>query len=117
MQGKTQEDRFLGLEPVEELSVLNLKPNQICKLEKSAYGLIHALWRKELDKTLRELNFIPAPFDPCAYVLYKSGQKSLSGVLGIHVDDGLCGGDQYFEAQIAKFEEGRTNAFHSGPRK
>lgn len=107
LQGKTQEDRVLGLEPVEELrKALKLQPNQICKLEKSAYGLIDApyLWHKELDRTLRDLNFIPAPFDPCAYVLYKPGQSKISGVLGVHVDDGLGGGDQYFEEQISKLE-------------
>ena len=105
LQGKTQQDRVLGLEPVEELrKAMKLEPNQICKLEKPGYGLIDApyLWHKELDKTLRDLNFIPAPFDPCAYVRYKPGQNKISGVLGVHVDDGLCGGDQYFEGQIAK---------------
>ena len=107
LQGKTQEDRVLGLEPVEELrKALKLQPNQICKLEKSAYGLIDApyLWHKELDRTLRDLNFIPAPFDPRAYVLYKPGQSKISGVLGVHVDDGLGGGDQCFEEQISKLE-------------
>lgn len=66
LQGKTQEDRILGLEPVEEFrKAMKLEPNQICKLEKSAYAPY--LWHKELDKTLRDSNFIPTPCDPCAY--------------------------------------------------
>lgn len=43
LQGKTQEGRAVGIEPVEELkSALNLKNGQVCKLEKSAYGIIDA---------------------------------------------------------------------------
>ena len=83
---------------------MNLKENQVCKLEKS--GLIDApfLRYKELDRTLRELNFVPAPFDPCAYILYQEGQRIPSRILGVHVDDGLCGGDQFCDQQIAKLE-------------
>ena len=85
---------------------MNLKPGEVCKLEKSAYGLIDApyLWHRELDRTLKELNFVPAPFDPCAYILYQSGKTMPSGVLGVHVDDGLRGGDEYFDQQISKLE-------------
>ena len=107
LQGKPQENRILAIEPVEELRrAMNLKPGEVCKLEKSAYGLIDApyLWHRELDRTLRDLNFVPAPFDPCAYILYQSGKTMPSGVLGVHVDDGLCGGDEYFNQQISKLE-------------
>lgn len=37
LQGKTQENRILAIEPVEELrKAMSLKPGQVCKLEKSA---------------------------------------------------------------------------------
>ena len=107
LQGKTQENRVIGLEPVPELvKAMGLQQNEVCKLEKSAYGLIDApyLWYKELDKTLRELSFRPSPFDPCVYLLYKPGASRPSGILGMHVDDGLCGGDKFFEEQISKLE-------------
>ena len=107
LQGKTQENRVLAIEPVEELRrAMNLKPGEVCKLEKSAYDLIDApyLWHRELDRTLRDLNFVPAPFDPCAYILYQSGKTMPSGALGVHVDDGLCGGDEDFDQQISKLE-------------
>ena len=107
LQGKTQENRVIGLEPVPELvKAMGLQQNEVCRLEKSAYGLIDApyLWYKELDKTLRELSFRPSPFDPCVYLLYKPGASRPSGILGMHVDDGLCGGDQFFEEQISKLE-------------
>ena len=107
LQGKTQENRIIGLEPVPELvKAMGLQRNEVCKLEKSAYGLIDApyLWYKELDKTLRELSFRPSPFDPCVYLLYKPGATKPSGILGMHADDGLCGGDKFFEEQISKLE-------------
>ena len=31
--------------------------------------------------------------------------RILHGVLGTHVDDGICGGDQYFHDQISKLKE------------
>ncbi|CAL1146079.1 unnamed protein product [Cladocopium goreaui] len=107
LQGKTQEGRKIGLEPVPELArAMRLKENEICRLEKSAYGLIDApfLWFKELDRILRQLSFVPSPFDPCVYLLYKENTRTPSGVIGMHVDDGLCGGDEYFEEQLAKLE-------------
>ena len=43
LQGKPQTDRVLAIEPVEELvEALQLATNQVCKLEKGAYGLIDA---------------------------------------------------------------------------
>ena len=108
LQGKTQEGRKIGLEPVPELArAMKLKENEICRLEKSAYGLIDApfLWFQELDRTLRKLSFVPSPFDPCVYLLYKSGSETPSGIIGMHVDDGLCGGDGYFMEQLNKLEK------------
>ena len=103
LQGRTQENRVIAIEPVPEMvAAMDLKPNEVCRLVKSAYGLIDApfLWFTELDKTLRSLNFIPSPFDPCLYLYYHDESKGPSGILGVHVDDGLCGGDEHFQAAI-----------------
>eukprot|EP00435_Cladocopium_sp_Y103_P006472 s6061_g2.t1 len=107
LQGSTQ-GRTIGLEPpVEMAKAMKLAPNEVCKLAKSAYGLIDAplLWFHELDRALRELSFQPSPFDPTVYLLYREGQQYPSGVIGVHVDDGLCGGDDYFMAQLHKLEQ------------
>ncbi len=95
--------RRIGLEPVPELArAMQLKPSEVCQLNKSAYGLIDApfLWYQALLKELLKLGFQQAPFDPCVFTLRKAGQESLSGILGVHVDDGLCGGDEFFDEQI-----------------
>ena len=89
LQGRTQEGRILGLEPVPELrDAMGLQPNEICKLAKSAYGLIDApyLWFQELDKALKGLGFQSALFDPCTCVLYKPGKTEPSGIIGMYVD-------------------------------
>ena len=107
LQGKPQQDRVIGIEPVTELiKAMQLKPDEICKLDKSAYGLIDApyLWFRTLQEELVALGFIPSPFDPCVFLLREPKSQRLSGVLGIHVDDGIHGGDQYFHQQISKLE-------------
>ena len=99
LQGKPQKDRVIGLEPVGELAeAMRLNHDEICKLDKSAYGLIDApyLWFKTLQEELTGLGFTPCPFDPCVFVLRNPKNQKLSGILGIHVDDGIFGGDQFF---------------------
>ena len=73
LQGRTRENRVIAIEPVPEMvAAMDLKPNEVCRLVKSAYGLIDApfLWFSQLDRTLRSLNFIPLPFGPCLYLYY-----------------------------------------------
>ena len=95
--------RVIGLEPVPELAkALNMSPQELCKLNKSAYGLVDApyLWYKALLTELERLGFIQSPFDPCVFLLKRPHSDKISGVLGVHVDDGLCGGDDFFAQQI-----------------
>jgi hypothetical protein len=107
LQGKPQKDRIIGLDPVSELAqAMTLKPGEICKLDKSAYGLIDSpfLWFQTLQEELTGLGFQSCPFDPCVFVLRHPNSQELSGVLGIHVDDGIYGGDKYFQEKVAKLE-------------
>ena len=108
LQGQPQDNRIIGLEPCVELAKeMALKPNEICRLVKSAYGLIDApyLWYKALSEALLKLGFETAPFDPCLFVLRNSQTQKLHGILGIHVDDGLCGGDEVFREKIALLQK------------
>ena len=108
LQGQPQDNRIIGLEPCVELATeMALKPNEICRLVKSAYGLIDApyLWYKALSEALLKLGFEIAPFDPCLFVLRNSQTQKLHGILGIHVDDGLCGGDEVFREKIALLQK------------
>jgi hypothetical protein len=57
-----------------------------------------------LQEELISLGFKPCPFDPCVFILRHPENQKLSGALGIHVDDGIHGGDHFFQQQIAKLE-------------
>ena len=108
LQGKTQGDRILAIEPVQELiDAMKLKSNEICKLEKGAYGLVDApyLWFVAISEELQKLGFRPSPFDPCMYILKHPRLNTVEGVLGLHVDDGICGGTSYFTSVLDKLEQ------------
>ena len=108
LQGQPQDDRIIGLEPCVELAqAMTLKPNEICRLVKSAYGLIDApyLWYKALSEALLKLGFETSPFDPCLFLLRNPKTLKPHGVLGIHVDDGLCGGDEVFREKIGLLQK------------
>ena len=111
LQGQPQADRVIAIDPVPELrKALDLKPQEICRLNKSAYGLIDApyLWYCSLVTELTQLGFEASPFDPCCFVLRAESQDGqpgqLEGILGIHVDDGIGGGSAVFEEKIRQLE-------------
>ena len=105
---------MVGIEPPEEMRArMHLQPHEACELLKSAYGLVNAplLWYTELKTALLSLGFLMSPLDPCVFVLpkkeYQSGKcgsLAIHGLLGIHADDGLGGGDQVFEDKIRQLE-------------
>ena len=103
LRGQEQSDRTLGLEPNIELrDKLGLKPNEILKLLKGAYGRVDApyLWFMELKKGLEELGFVASPFDPCTFVLTCPHSGRTEGLIGVHVDDGLCCGSDLFQKKL-----------------
>lgn len=74
---------------------------------KSAYGLIDApyRWFQTLKKELLSLGFETSPFDPCVFALRDEITGRPEGILGIHVDDGLCGGNHRFLQKIKALEQ------------
>ena len=115
LRGSRQDNRVLGIEPPPEMRAkMKLREHEVCELLKSAYGLINApiLWYHELKGSLLSLGFQMSPMDPCVFVLPRkndhngsqSQELGIHGILGIHVDDGLGGGDPVFHAQLKKLE-------------
>jgi hypothetical protein len=110
LRGKADESNPLAMEPPRELrQKLSLADNQVCELIGNAYGRVDAplLFYKELCKQLKALGFKRHPLEPCVFYLESQTPKGrvLHGVLGMHVDDGICGGDQYFTKQIDALEK------------
>lgn len=107
LRGSKRDDRVLGVEPPIELrKKMGLSDEQVCELLKSAYGLVNApyLWYQELKESLLALGFQMSPLDPCLFSFVGKDQK-VHGVLGVHVDDGLCAGDQEFEKVLKLLEQ------------
>ena len=99
----------MGLEPVKELrQALQLTESEVLKLNKSAYGLEDApyLWYCTWVSELTSLGMEVSPFDPYTFVLRsKEDPSKLAGILGIHVDDGIGGGNHEFNEVINQLEQ------------
>ena len=103
----SDDSRQLGLEPPPELRTkMKLADHEIVQLLKGAYGRVDAplLWFREFQKGLLELQFTQSPFDPCLFTLQDKKGKTC-GLIGIHVDDGLCCGTPEFHAKLKLLEE------------
>ena len=113
LRGSRQDSRILGMEPPTELRTkMKLQPDEICELQKGTYGLINAplLWYCELKNALLSLGFVISPMGPCLFVLPKKQFNPedtchIHGIVGIHVDDGLGGGDAIFNQAISMLEK------------
>ena len=108
LQGKPQQGRILGLEPVPEMRTeLQMKSSEVLKLEKGAYGLVDApyLWFTAILEELQRLQFEQSPFDPCVFILRNPQTHLPDGIIGLHVDDGLCGGNARFDKALETLEK------------
>ena len=111
LQGQPQSTRVMGLDPVPELRrAMNMQPHEIGRLNKGAYGLIDApyLWYCALVQELTSLGFEINPFAPCLFVLREPADSAkpgqLAGILGVHVDDDIGGGNAYYQSKIDQIE-------------
>ena len=103
--------RPLGIHAPSDLGeAMGLRDGEQCLLKGGAYGRVDApyLWYKELRKVLESLGFVACPFDGCLFVLVTrdtTGSPKVRGVLGVHVDDGIGGGDSYYRSVLQKLRE------------
>ena len=106
LRGKADSSNPLAIEPPPELRrKLGLTEDEVCLLLGNAYGRVDAplLFYKELSRQLERLGFERHPLEPCVFLL-RSGPR-LHGIVGMHVDDGLCGGDQVFQDKLKELEK------------
>ena len=111
--------RKLGIHAPPELKrAIGLQNDEQCGLLGGAYGRADALllWYKTLRETMEGLGFVVSPFDGCVFTLVTkghNGKPKVHGCVGLHVDDGIGGGDKYFREIIgklrSKFEFGAYN--------
>ncbi|CAL1150724.1 unnamed protein product [Cladocopium goreaui] len=94
--------RLLGIHPPPELAeALGMAEGDQCQLMGGAYGRVDApyLWFCKFRDTLLSEGFKQCPMDPCVFTLTSkdsSGKIIVHGSIGVHVDDGIGGGDSKF---------------------
>ena len=103
--------RILGIHPPPEIrEALGMGRDDQCALDGGAYGRIDApyLWFCEFRDELIKQGCVKCPLDPCVFGLYStepSGKSKFHGCLGIHVDDGIAGGDSKFHEMLLRVEK------------
>ena len=104
---KTEAQREIYAEPPEEVKrMLSMRPNELFRILKAVYGLLHAprAWADKLASELQAQGWIQSRLEPCVWRLYDS-EEVLCGLIGIHVDDILCCGQGVvFEQKIANLK-------------
>ena len=62
------------------------------------------MWFQALREVLR-LGFEQSPFCPCTFILRCPRTDVPEGIIGVHVGDGLCGGNQGFLTKLQELEK------------
>ena len=105
--------RKLGIEAPPELQrELKMVPGDQCLLQGGAYGRVDGpyLWYKSFRRCIESFGFVVCPFDTdsCLFSLVTEGvygKPSVRGMLGIHVDGGLGGGDNHFHSILEQLQQ------------
>ena len=90
--------RNIFISPPDDVrQMLNLDHETVLRLRKAVCGLVNApkKWWDRLKTSLIKHGFTNCALDLCALVLQKSGK--IHGVLGVHVDDVIGGGNETFD--------------------
>ena len=93
--------------PPDLLEMLDLSPDSVFKLRKSAYGLAEApiAWFRHLKKVMLSLGWKAHPLDECFLMMHDKA-KNLIGICGVHVDDLLIAGHgKIFEDNMKRLEQ------------
>ena len=100
-------------------------PEDVLRLRKAVYGFINAplRWHQRLSRALRQAGFVPLQMDPCIWIppaaspvkgvapvdvptvpefgrFAGNRQRNVLGVLGVHVDDLVGGGNLAFQKAV-----------------
>ena len=89
--------RNIFISPPDDVrQMLNLDHETVLRLRKAVYGRVNVLkkWWDRLKTSLIKHGFTSCALDPCAFVLRK---WKIHGVLGVHVDDVIGGGNETFD--------------------
>ena len=95
-----EKDQLFGDPPVEAREILGMSEDEVLRIRKVIYGLLHAprAWYDKLSRTLEGQGWERSKLEPCVWRLF-SDEGKLIGLIGCHVDDILTGGESehYYE--------------------
>ena len=103
--------RNLGLHPTPEIrEALQMGESDQCALNGGAYFRVDApyLWFCEIREELLKQGCRQHPLDPCVFSYGEedeNGEYRPCGALGLHVDDGIGGGNEAFRAMLKRVEQ------------
>ncbi|XP_019450585.1 PREDICTED: uncharacterized protein LOC109352859 [Lupinus angustifolius] len=99
LHGELKEDVYMLIPQ----GVVCSKPNQVCKLRKSLYGLKQASreWYQKLSITLKQMGYTQSPHD---HSLFTKKQSCNFTVILIYVDDLILGGNDVTEIAHVKHQ-------------
>lgn len=103
----TEYDRMIFGEPPPDVKdYLGMSQKELFRIRKAIYGLLNAprKWVEKLWKELRNDGWVQSVLEPCVWRLFDG--DSLVGILGIHVDDIITGGDgTLYQQKIKQLRE------------
>ena len=84
--------------------LMNLAEDEVLKMLKSGFGDVRAprLWYDKAARDLFQIGFVRHPLDRCVFMSFEGvdlpksvaeGMERLDGILGLHVDDFVGGGE------------------------
>ena len=111
LQGMNVEDLGIDIftDPVGDVRkrlqrLMNLAEDEVLKMLKSGFGDVRAprLWYDKAARDLFQIGFVRHPLDRCVFMSFEGvdlpksvaeGMERLDGILGLHVDDFVGGGE------------------------
>ena len=106
LSGDRDDREVFILPPPDVTEMFNMSEHETLRLHKAVYGLVNALrerWERLCHKSSLTLGFVQSRLHPCLFIVKSAGK--IHGMLGIHADDLLGGGDRVYQAAITKLRK------------
>ena len=84
------------------------EPDQLFEVIRPIYGLNDSpqQWFLKFKTTAKRARWTQSVLDPCVFHLWSEHSQQLQGILGVHVDDVLCGGQgPVYEAALGELKQ------------
>ena len=93
--------------------LIGLRDDEILQFTKAGFGDLRGprIWNDKATMTVKECGFHQHPLDPCLFLHFRGRRlldkftyQALDGIMGLHVDDFLGGGEDTYDASQLQLE-------------